>query len=182
MEIKGIRFKNLHLITTDRLLIKPLTAKDDNFILELLNTEGWIKFIGNRNITSQAEASAYIQKILNNANVFYWVVTVKDSMEAIGVVTFIKRDYLEHHDIGFAFLPQYSKNGYAYEATIAVLNKIIVKQNHTHLLATTVPENVNSIRLLKKIGLVFEKEIEVEKEKLHVYGIAMDNLKDGKSH
>ncbi len=49
-------------ISTERLLINPLSTYDDYFILELLNTEGWIKFIGNRNIHSQADASAYIQK------------------------------------------------------------------------------------------------------------------------
>ena len=49
------------LLTTDRLLIEPLVLADNNFILELVNTDGWIKFIGNRKITSPMEATAYIQ-------------------------------------------------------------------------------------------------------------------------
>ncbi len=119
---------------------------DHLFILELVNTEGWIKFIGNRNITSQAEAMAYIQKVLNNENIFYWVVQLKGSNEKIGIITFIKRDYLEDHDIGFAFFPRFFKNGYAYEATVAVLNKILKELVHAHILATTVPGNISSIR------------------------------------
>ncbi|MEO8569941.1 MAG: GNAT family N-acetyltransferase [Ginsengibacter sp.] len=165
------------MIETDRLLIKPLMIDDHLFILELVNTEGWIKFIGNRNITSQAEAMAYIQKVLNNENIFYWVVQLKGSNEKMGIITFIKRDYLEHHDIGFAFLPRFFKNGYAYEATVAVLNKILKELVHAHILATTVPGNISSIRLLNKIGLVFENEIEVEKEKVQVYGVSVDKLK-----
>ena len=151
---------------------------DDNFILELVNTEGWIKFIGNRNIKSQVEANAYIQKIIENKNIFYWVVNLKDNQDKIGIVTYIKRDYLEYHDIGFAFLPTFQKKGYAYEATNAVLNKLVRQRNLSHILATTVPENISSINLLKRIGLVFEKEIEVEKESLHVYGASINQLID----
>ena len=164
------------LLTTDRLLIEPLTVNDDIFILELVNTDGWIKFIGNRNVTSQVEATAYIQKIIDNPHTTYWVVKLKDNQTSIGIITFIKRDYLEHHDIGFAFLPSFANNGYAYEATNTVLKNALHFYNLSHILATTVPENIRSIKLLKKIGLCFNKEIEVSKEKLHVYGASTDKL------
>ncbi len=164
-------------IATDRLTIKPLTVNDYIFILELVNTEGWIQFIGNRNITSDNDATAYIQKILANQNIVYWVVSLKISDEAIGIITFIKRDYLEHPDIGFAFLPAYTKKGYAFEATNAVFNYLIEDQKLTHILATTIPENIRSISLLKKLGLAFEKEMEVEKQKLHIYGTPTANIK-----
>jgi RimJ/RimL family protein N-acetyltransferase len=164
------------LITTDRLLIEPLTVNNNNFILELVNTDGWIKFIGNRNVTSQVEATAYIQKIIDNPNTTYWVVKLKDNQTTIGIITFIKRDYLEHHDIGFAFLPSFANNGYAYEATSTVLRTVVHIYKLSHILATTVPENTSSIKLLKKLGLFFDKEIEVDKEKLQVYGVSTDKL------
>ncbi len=107
-------------ITSERLLIRQLNIHDDKFIFELVNTEGWLKFIGNKHIGLPDGAKAYIQKILANENIFYWVVQSRIHEENMGLITFIKRDYLEHHDIGFAFLPRFSKNGYAYEATMAV--------------------------------------------------------------
>lgn len=158
------------LFTTDRLTIKPLAISDDNFILALVNTEGWITFIGNKNITSEADAGAYIKKIEENRSIDYWVVHLRHNGEKIGVVTLIKRDYLEHQDIGFAFLPEFTKKGYAYEATGAVLSHLLRQPTFSHILATTVPENIRSVTLLKRIGFVFEKEIQVEKEPLHVYG------------
>ena len=115
------------VLTTPRLSITPLATEDAGFILELVNTEGWIKFIGDRNIHSEVDADTYIQKILANENITYWKVRLKDSEVKIGLVTLIKRDYLEHKDIGFAFLPHFSKSGYAFEATRAVLNKIIAE-------------------------------------------------------
>src|SRR5437867_3917202 len=108
-------------ITTDRLLINPLTQKDNSFILELVNTNGWLEFIRNRNINSEVEATAYIQKIIDNPSINYWVVRIKSNKVSVGIITFIKRNYLEHYDIGFAFLPAFANNGFAYEATRAVL-------------------------------------------------------------
>ena len=155
---------------TERLSMRPLTTTDAEFIFELVNTDGWLRFIGNRNISSATDAVAYIERILGNKNITYWVAELKDDQRSIGIVTYIKRDYLEHHDIGFAFLPAFSKKGYAYEATSAVLDKLVKEQSLRHILATTIPANTNSIRLLNRMGLVFEKEIKVENDILHVYG------------
>jgi ribosomal-protein-alanine N-acetyltransferase len=156
-------------LTTSRLLIEPLSEDDKNFIYRLLNTKGWIRFIGNRNIHSEEDAAAYIQKIITNLNTKYWVVKLNDSLTPVGIITFIKRDYLEHHDIGFAFLTEFEGKGYAYESANAVMKYLMVSFNLPYILATTIPENASSIKLLKKLGLHFEKEIEIDNEKLHVY-------------
>ena len=50
-------------IKSDRLFLQRLSENDDQLILELLNTDGWIEFIGNRNIKTTDDAIAYIQKI-----------------------------------------------------------------------------------------------------------------------
>ncbi len=163
-------------LTTDRLIVEPLTQRHSNFIFELVNTEGWITYIGDRHVNSPADATAYIQKILSNPNIVYWVVSRKEDATPIGIVTFIKRDYLQHPDIGFAFLPNVSNNGYAFEATSAVLNSLRVSNAFENILATTIPENKNSIKLLNKLGLYFEREIDVNQEILHIYGASADAL------
>jgi len=159
-------------INTERLLIEPITVSDNDFIFELVNTDEWIQFIGRRNVNSPTDAIPYIEKIINNPKINYWVVKLKNDRESIGVITFIQRDYLEYPDIGFAFLKRFSGKGYAFEAVNAVLNDLVNTSNLSHILATTLPFNVNSIKLLNKLGLVFMKEIEVEKEKLHVYQLS----------
>lgn len=52
------------------------------------------------------------------------VSNVEKTRVKIGLVTLIKRDYLDFNDIGFAFLPTYFSNGYAYEATKTVLENL----------------------------------------------------------
>ena len=156
---------------TERLVLRELTAADNQFIFELLNTAGWIKFIGNRNIKTIEDADNYIQKIITKPNISYRVVTLTDNQTAIGLVTFIKRDYLDHPDIGFAFLPAYNKQGYAFEATKEVLTNLLYQSDYSTILATTIPENNLSIQLLKKLGFSFSKEITYEGELLQVFSI-----------
>lgn len=152
---------------TSRLLLSALSATDAAFMFELLNTPLWKKFIGDRNIKTINDAEAYIQKIIDNPTADYWVVKLKDQNDSIGVVTFMKRDYLEHYDIGFAFLPAYAKRGYAYEASKKLLEEM--SRNHQQIIATVLKENRNSIQLLEKLGLQFDKEIVVNNEGLLLY-------------
>lgn len=161
---------------TQRLVLNEINLNDAEFILELVNTPEWIKFIGDRNISCIIEANEYINKIISNPNTNFWVVRIKDQQLAIGIITFIKRDYLDYYDIGFAFLAKYTKKGYAFEASFAVLNEAITYSNYKNILATTIKANVNSIQLLEKLGLNFHKEIEVENEPLMVYSIIADKF------
>ena len=156
---------------TERLALRELTAADNQFIFELVNTAGWIKFIGDRNVKNSEDADNYIQKIITSPNISYSVVTLLNNQAAIGLVTFIKRDYLDHSDIGFAFLPAYNKQGYAFEATKEVLNDLLKTDEHATILATTIPENSSSIQLLKKLGFSFDKKIIHEDLALELYAI-----------
>jgi RimJ/RimL family protein N-acetyltransferase len=110
-----------------------------------------------------------------NPAIAYFVARLKENDAALGLITFIKRDYLNHHDIGFAFLPAYSKQGYAYEAACAFL-KSLTNPPHAQIQAVTISHNVSSIALLKKLGLQFEKEIEMNNESLQVYSATTDKL------
>lgn len=156
------------MLTTERLHIDILTFKDDLFILELVNTPGWLEFIGNRNIYTTLDAQEYIQKILDNKDYTYWVVKRKEDITPIGLISLIKRDYLDYHDIGFAFLPNYVNLGYAFEATKEVMNNLS-DETYPLLLATTLPNNYSSIKLLSRLGFVFKQIIDVHDEKLNLY-------------
>lgn len=157
---------------TERLLIRALTSADGEFMQMLVNTPGWLEFIGDRNIHSPADADAYINRLLNAPAVQYRVVTLRSGNEPIGVVTLIKKEYLDHPDLGFAFLPEYNGQGYAYEAADAVLTDVLATTNHDRILATTLPANLSSIRLLERLGFRYEREIEPNGEQLRLYGVS----------
>ena len=146
-----------------------LTIGDYDFIKDLVNSSGWLENIGDRNIHSKNDAITYIDKILKTENFHYWVVRIKDTKTPIGIITFLKRTYLAGFDLGFAFLPEFSNNGFAHEAAKAVLLMLSGVPEFDKILATTLNSNKNSIKLLTKLGFSFEKEIEIDNAKLHVY-------------
>lgn len=158
--------------TTSRLRLSSLQLTDTTFIKELVNTEGWIKFIGDRNIHTEEAAKTYVEKLLYSQHIHYWIVSLQENGIPVGVVTLIKRDYLPHHDIGFAFLPEHGKKGYAFEAATAVLQDVVQDPQHTKILATTLKENTSSIHLLQKMGFEFEGEIDTDAEKLLLYAFS----------
>lgn len=89
----------------------------------------------------------------------FHVVELKEDGRPIGVCGLAKRDFLDDVDIGYAFLPQYGGQGYAYEAAQGVLAHAR-ELGLTRLVATVVPENAASIRLLEKLGLRFERTLQ----------------------
>ena len=159
---------------TSRLLIELLTPDDEQFIFDLLNTEDWLKFIGSRNIHSNADAANYIKKILGDAYTKYWVVKLKNDATKMGVVTLLKRNYLDYPDIGFAFLPSFFNRGYAFEATKAVLENVIDINGLSQILAVTISENYYSIKLLKRLGFNFSKELFNAEETVQLYSMNTD--------
>jgi len=154
---------------TQRLLLSKITLEDAPFIFELVNTPGWLKFIGDRNVKRLDDAKRYIEKLLDTPKLTYWTVRSKSTQDELGVITFMKRDYLDYYDIGFAFLSQHMNKGYAFEASNEVLNYVLKELKMPTVVATTLADNIDSISLLEKLGLQFEKRIAIEKLELLVY-------------
>lgn len=84
---------------------------------------------------------------------------MKESHTPIGLCGFLKRDYLDAEDIGFALLPEYERKGYTYEAASAVLNYGENQLGLTKVYAITSKDNIASQKLLKKLGLSFKSHI-----------------------
>jgi RimJ/RimL family protein N-acetyltransferase len=163
------------IIDTERLLLREFTIDDAAFILELLNSPGWLQYIGDRNIKTFEDASQYLlngpMKSYDQNGFGLSMVEIKEGNIPIGMCGLIKRETLEHIDIGFAFLPQYSGKGYAHEIAIATIEHARNNLKISKIVAITTQGNHNSIRLLNKIGLKFEKNIRFadEEEELMLF-------------
>ncbi len=161
------------LIETDRLLLRHFDLSDADFVLRLVNSTGWLAFIGDRNVHTLDDASAYL---LNGPLKSYQengfglsLVALKNERTPIGMCGLVKRASLEHADIGFAFLPEFTGQGYAFEIAKATMAYAINELQLDSVLAITLPTNTASIRLLGKIGLHFEKLIGMGEESLMLF-------------
>src|SRR5205085_3321358 len=93
--------------------------RDALFILELLNTPKFLRYIGDRGVRTIADAadlieSRYRQSYRDHGYGLYAVELIQPGPVQIGICGFVRRASLPAPDIGFAFLPEYEGRGYGY--------------------------------------------------------------------
>ncbi|HXC16818.1 MAG TPA: GNAT family N-acetyltransferase, partial [Holophagaceae bacterium] len=82
-------------------------------------------------------------------------VVLKATGEPIGMCGLLKRDNLDHPDLGYAFLPEFWSKGYAMEAAKATLDHGAKVLGFRTILAIVSQGNAASIKLLEKLGFAF---------------------------
>ncbi len=147
---------------SQRLQLSLVSDSDVDFIFEIVNSDKWLKFIGDRQVHSPEDAKSYIDKIRSTLKFYYWIIKKKDSQHSIGIVSLIKRDNLKSFDLGFALLPAYEGQGFASEAAKCVLNFVKNQKEFLPILALVNPENTQSIKLLHRLDFSFKSEIMTE--------------------
>jgi len=173
---------SLHVIETERLLLRQVDpAEDAAFFAVLLNTPGFLKYVGDRNVRTKEEAFDYLNSRValrsGHPAAGAYTVILKENNLSIGNCGLFVRPNIEFPDIGFSFLPEFEGKGYAYESCIVLLDHAIKTHHLSRVMGITVSYNERSIRLLEKLGLKFERTffMEGDPEELCLYGMEMKN-------
>ena len=151
----------MSVLTTDRLTLRPLTFDAADFVVALLNEPAWLRFIGDRGVKNVADARRYLEKgplaMYLRFGFGHYLVQRTEDGAALGICGLVKRETLADFDLGFAFLEPYRCQGYAYESSQAALAHGKDVMGLKRVVAITAPDNVNSIRLLEKLGFAYER-------------------------
>lgn len=143
-------------LNSARLRLRRFTEEDADFVIALVNDAGWLRFIGDRDVRTRESAVVYIAR-LNRMHDEYGHgalrIELRATGEPIGMAGLFRRPGLAEPDVGFALLPEFYGQGYAYEAAGAVLAAARRHLGLSRVLGVTVPENSASIHLLEKLGL-----------------------------
>ena len=164
-------------LETPRLLIRPLSFDDAPFIVELLNTPGFLSQIGDRGVRTQGDARRYIESgpmaSYRQHGFGLSAVVRRDSNTAIGLCGLLKRDTLADIDIGYAFLPTAFRQGYAAEACAAVLADAWTRLALCRVVAIVSVGNAASVRVLDKLGFRDEGFVQLtaDAERLRLFAI-----------
>jgi len=165
------------MISTQRLLVRPITIDDAPFILTLLNEPSFLRYIGDKQVRTVEDARQYI---LNGPVASYeqhgfglCLMELKELHTPVGMCGILKRDGLPDPDIGFALIPDFWNKGLAFEAATAVLKDARERLKIDRILAITSLDNDASINLLDRLGFRFERVMQLTPEsdpvKLFVY-------------
>ena len=159
-------------LETDRLIVRPITLDDAPFILTLLNEPSFLRYIGDKQVRNIEGAEQYL---LNGPIASYkqngfglYLVALKENGTPIGICGLIKRAELQDVDIGFAFLPDFWNQGFAFESATAVMNYGQETLQFDRIVAITSLDNEASIKLLERIGFTFESIINLGKDREQV--------------
>lgn len=149
------------VLETERLLLRPFTTDDAPFVLTLLNEPSFLRFIGDKKVRNLEDARQYLRNgpiASYKRNGFgLLLVALRESETPIGMCGLLKREELPDPDIGFAFIPDYWGQGFAFEAAAAVTNDARERLKLTRILAIVNPDNDASIKLLERLGLRFDR-------------------------
>jgi RimJ/RimL family protein N-acetyltransferase len=156
------------LLETDRLILRKLSIDDAEFILGLLNEPSFLRFIGDKGVRNLDDAREYI---LSGPVASYkrfgfglYLTELTETRAPIGICGLLKRESLADVDVGFAFLPQFWKQGYAFESAAAVMAYGRDVLGIDRIVAITSADNEASIKVLEKLGLRFERMIRLSED------------------
>lgn len=153
------------IVETPRLRIRHLTAADAAFTCKLLNEPSFIENIADRGVRSEIDAMHYLAdgpiKSYQQHGYGLFLVEECTSQAPIGFCGLLFRDHLQETDIGFAFIPQFWGQGYAFEAASAVLHFGYSSLKLKRIVGLTSAGNMSSIKLLNRLGLRFEKMVKM---------------------
>jgi RimJ/RimL family protein N-acetyltransferase len=153
------------VVETERLVVRRLTEGDAEFMLGLLNEPSFLRFIGDKGVRTLEDAREYLRKgpmrSYDRFGFGLYLTMRKDDGAPIGICGLVKREALDDVDVGFAFLPPFWSQGYAFEAATEVLGYARGTLGLGRIVAIVSPDNDRSIQLLERLGLRYERMIQL---------------------
>lgn len=147
-------------LQTPRLILREFHLDDAENFYELNRNPNVIKFTGDSSFQNISEAEEFLKNYDDYKRNGYgrWAVMEKDSGEFLGWCG-LKFDGKET-DIGFRFFEEHWGKGFATESAKACLEFGFTKLKLEEIIGRAMHENLASIKVLEKIGMKFESEME----------------------
>jgi ribosomal-protein-alanine N-acetyltransferase len=168
------------IMDTPRLLLRPVTAGDAAFVLELMNEPPYHENIGDRGVRTVSDAERYVAEkytaSYESRGYGLYLVELKEGATPVGICGLVKREILDQPDVGFAFLQRHWSKGYASEAAEATVGFARDTLKLPYIYGVVVsPNNQRSIRLLTRLGLQFLRPqvFPPSAAESHLYGMAL---------
>ena len=169
--------KKIMLMTT-RLVIYAPGLNDFNDLHLLQSNSEVMRFVG-KGRRSQEEILSGLKKAINHQNCHGFSlgsVFEKNTRQFIGRAGLIYKDYNDKQaeiEVAYALLPEYWKQGYASELALNLIEWAHTSLQISSLIGVVNPDNFNSKKVLKKIGMNLSRIEEYHNQKVEIWSYEM---------
>lgn len=161
------------ILETPRLLLRELTPEDAENFYKLNENPNVTRYTGDGAFDSIEHARVFLENyqdyILNGYG--RWAVINKQDKQFIGWCGLKYHEMKGETDIGFRFFEQQWNKGYATESTKVCLDYGFKHLNLKRIIGRAMKDNIGSIKVLQKIGLVYEKDVLFDGKQAVLYSI-----------
>lgn len=151
------------VIETRRLLLRRFTVDDAEAYWPLVSDPDVLRYVGEPAITSLDAVRELLEnRPLRDYRLYGYgrmACIDRDSGRLIGFSGLKYLDDMDETDIGYRFLPEAWGKGYATESAAAVLAVQSAQLGLRRVIGLVEPDNLASARVLKKLGLTFERRL-----------------------
>jgi len=153
-----------YILETERTKIRPLTPKDAEHFYMLNQDPEVLKYTGDNPFETVEAAKEFLVQYdqYEKYGVGRWAVINKENEEFLGWCGLKFTEKLNEYDIGFRFFRKHWNNGYATESAKACVELGLNKFKFPEIIGRAMKDNLASIRVLEKIGLVYDRDFDFE--------------------
>ncbi len=154
----------MKILTSERLSIRIWEAHDIDFAMKLWGNPEVMTFIDVRGKLTREQVVEKLHSEIDcqkNHGVQYWPIFEKESQEFVGCCGLKPWVHSTQggHEIGFHIVQEKWGKAYAHEAAKAVVNYAFEEKRLGHLMAGHHADNINSKKILLKLGFKFIEEV-----------------------
>lgn len=148
---------------TPRLILREITATDDEGMFALDSDPEVHRYLGNnpiKTIEQAQEGIAFIRQQYTDYGIGRWAVIEKETGNFTGwaglkYMTETRNGHSNFYDVGYRFIKAYWGKGYATEAAVASVNYGFEVLKLNELFGMADVENIGSNKALQKAGLKY---------------------------
>lgn len=175
-------------ITSERLLFRPYTDKDFEFLCSMTGDSAMMRYIGDGQIRDRDGALRFL----------YWIYRGYEADPALGLRLLVRKkdgrrigqagivpqlvDGAKEIEVGYWISPEFWGQGYATEAANALIEYGFKTIGKRRLVSLIQPGNTASRRVAEKTGMVLEKECLVSGQLVYVYAIHTEEARENGGH
>ena len=166
------------ILETERLLLRELNVGDAMSFYDLNLSPNVIRYTGDTAFENSHAAEQFLRNYNDYKTNGYgrWAVIDKSNGAFLGWCGLKYSKDAAETDIGFRFFEQHWNRGYATESARACLNYGFEKLGLKSIVGRAMADNIASVKVLEKLGLVFEKEFDFDGHRGVVYRIDKASL------